>query len=233
MPNHIATNFSVTGPTAEVERFVNNARFTDSDGETNLLSLESFLAMPKELLTIDYPTKIMTQVEIDKMWADWRKDKENKRDVGPMGLHGCDSERPIGLGITKEYSDELINKYDFNNWHSWAMSNWGSKWDVYDVADEWHIVKNKVDDTMTAEISYNTAWSPVTIAWLKISVNYPTLKFFHEFADDGGGFVGDETIVNGEIVIENECDWDDDNGIAIRERVGYYWPDDADESSNS
>jgi hypothetical protein len=43
---------------------------------------------------------------------------------------------------------------------------------------------------------------------LKVSKEYPTLEFFHEFADEGGGFLGRRNHRDiGEITSQNEYDW--------------------------
>lgn len=208
MPNHISTNFRVTGPTAEVKRFIN-----DANGNDHLLNLDSLLPMPSELRMVSSPVKIMTQEEIDKQWADWKVAKE------AGNVSSFDSDKPFGLGITKERSDSYKAKYGVDNWYDWAIANWGSKWGVYDET-EWNITEVEDDGLTSAGINYQTAWSPVTIAWEKISKNYPTLEFFHEFADEGGGFVGNQLIQNGNIIEDNDYEWDSDEGIVIREAVG-------------
>ena len=212
MPNHISTNFRVTGPTDEVKRFIK-----DAAGDDTVLSLDSLLPMPSELRMVSCPVKIMTQAEIDKQWADWREAKAKKQDSGPMGIHSFDSDKPFGLGITKENSDSYKAKYGVDNWYDWTIANWGSKWGVYDET-EWNITEE--DDISSAGIWYQTAWSPVTIAWERISKNYPTLEFFHEFADEGGAFVGNQLIQNGNIIEDNDYSWNSDDGIVIREGVG-------------
>jgi hypothetical protein len=55
---------------------------------------------------------------------------------------------------------------------------------------------------------------------------YPECEFFHEFADEGGGFLGHETIVNGEVTDTEEIEWDSDEGITLREGLGRYNPED-------
>ena len=65
--------------------------------------------------------------------------------------------------------------------------------------------------------------------WLNVSKDYPTLEFYHEFADEGGGFLGSETIVDGRIISEEELEWDSDDGIELREGLGRYWPEDEEE----
>ena len=168
MPNHISTNFRVTGPTSEVNRFIKNAA-----GQGSVLSLNNLLPMPSELQFVSSPVKIMTQAEIDKQWADWKINKEAGK------TSSFDSEKPFGLGITKEASDSYKAKYGTDNWYDWAISNWGSKWGVYDET-EWNITDVEEDGLSSAGIFYQTAWSPVTNAWETISKNYPSLEFFHE-----------------------------------------------------
>jgi len=208
MPNHVSTNFRITGPTAEVKRFIKDAAGNDS-----VLNLDSLLPMPSELRMVSSPVKIMTQAEIDKQWADWKVAKE------AGNLSSFDKDKPFGLGITREQSDSYKAKYGVDNWYDWAISNYGSKWGVYDEG-EWNITEVEDDGLSSAGINYQTAWSPVTVAWEKISKNYPTLEFFHEFADEGGGFVGSQLIQNGEIIEDNDYEWDSDEGIIVREGVG-------------
>jgi len=210
MPNHISTNFRVTGPTAEVKRFIN-----DANGNDCLLNLDSLLPMPSELRMVSSPVKIMTQAEIDQQWADWKVANE--------------AGKPFGLGITKETSDSYKAKYGVDNWYDWAIANYGSKWGVYDEG-EWNITED--GDITSAGINYQTAWSPVTKAWETISKNYPSLEFFHEFADEGGGFVGNQLIQNGDIVEDNDYEWDSDEGIVIREAVGMWVEEDTEEVEN-
>ena len=127
--------------------------------------------------------------------------------------------KPFGLGITKENSDSYKAKYGTDNWYDWAIANWGSKWGVYDET-EWNITDVEEDGLSSAGIWYQTAWTPVSLAWERISKNYPTLEFFHEFADEGGAFVGNQLIQDGNIIDDNDYEWNSDEGIVIREGVG-------------
>ena len=210
MPNHISTNFRVTGPTAEVKRFIK-----DAAGQGSVLSLNNLLPMPSELQFVSSPVKIMTQAEIDKQWADWKANKEAGK------TSSFEKDKPFGLGITKENSDSYKAKYGTDNWYDWAISNWGSKWGVYDET-EWDITEIEDDGLSSAKIWYQTAWSPVSLAWERISKNYPTLEFFHEFADEGGAFVGNQLIQDGNIIDDNDYEWNSDEGIVIREGVGMW-----------
>lgn len=229
MPNHTANNFTIIGPKATVLAFIERAKDKNPDElDPQQLSFNSFIPLPKELKNVSSPVRIMTQPEIDKIWADWRKAKEAKADSGPMGLHSFEQDRPFGLGITQAKYDELMSKYGCADWYRWCVSNWGTKWDCYAVT-EWS-VHERDEYTASATIYYETAWSPATALWLTVSQEYPDCEFYHEFADEGGGFLGTESIVNGGVVMEEKLDWDSADGIELREGLGRYWPEDEEEN---
>ena len=216
MPNHTANNFTITGPKDDVLRFVAQAKGTDSELDFNKL-----LPIPDNLRGTSSPTRIMTQQRIDEIWADWNKRKDEGK------LSEFEKERPMGLGITQAKHDEFILKYGYDNWYDWSVFNWGTKWNAYDVT-EWSI--NECSEfTVSATIYYETAWSPATALWLNVSKDYPKCEFYHEFADEGGGFLGSETIVEGRFISEEELEWDSDDGIELREGLGRYWPEDAED----
>ena len=213
MPNHTANNFTVTGPKADVLRFVAQIKGTDSEIDFNKV-----LPIPDELRGTSSPSRIMTQEEIDQIWAEWNKRKDEGK------LSSFEMERPMGLGITQAKYDEFILKYGYADWYDWSIFNWGTKWNAYDVT-EWSI--NECSEyTTSATIYYETAWSPATALWLNVSKEYPKCEFYHEFADEGGGFLGSETNRYGRIISEEEFEWDSDDGIELREGLGRYWPED-------
>ena len=216
MPNHTANNFTVTGPKADVLRFVAQIKGNDSEIDFNKV-----LPIPDDLRGTSSPSRIMTQEEIDKIWAEWNKRKDEGK------LSSFEMERPMGLGITQAKYDEFILKYGYADWYDWSIFNWGTKWNAYDVT-EWSV--NECSEyTTSATIYYETAWSPATALRLNVSKDYPTLEFYHEFADEGGAFLGSETIVDGRFISEEELDWDSDDGIELREGLGRYWPEDAED----
>ena len=223
MPNHTANNFTIIGPKATVLAFVERAKDKNSNEmDPQQLSFNSFIPLPKELKNISSPVRIMTQPEIDKVWADWNERKSQDK------LGAFEKDRPFGLGVTREQSEELLAKYGSVDWYDWCVRNWGTKWDCYDVT-EWS-VHERDEYTASATIYYETAWSPATALWLTVSQEYPDCEFYHEFADEGGGFLGTESIVNGGVVMEEELDWDSADGIELREGLGRYWPEDLEEN---
>lgn len=213
MPNHTSTILTIKGPKAEIQRFIEAAK-----GEKGALDFNSLYPMPAELRGTSSPVRIQTQEEIDKTWAEWKKRKENKADSGPMGLHDFEKDRPFGLGITAEENERLLKTYGFNNWFDFAVNCWGTKWGAYDVG-QWEVKDGQ------ASIFYQTAWSPATPFFEKVSLDFPDLTFKHEFADEGGGFLGWEVIKEGEITENVELDWNSDSGKELRQKLGVWYDD--------
>ena len=226
MPNHVATNLIITGPTADVRRFVTAVDRSKVVNEGKTFAFDGVVPMPEELHGTTSPVRIQTQAEIDKLWADYNQQKE----AGTLKEWQLQEGRPWGLGITQEASNALIAKYGTNNWYDWANRNWGTKWGAYD-STEWVIVEGE-NGNATATISYNTAWSPATPFYERASALFPTLTFDTEYADEGGGFVCETSYVNGEVTEDHEYDWDDDDGVRVRKAVGYWYDEDEDTDDN-
>jgi len=119
-----------------------------------------------------------------------------------------------GVKVDPEFSAELKSKFGFDNWYDWSVANWGTKWNAYDDS-EW---KNN-------SIWYNTAWSPATNFFLNASKKFPKVKFKHLFADEGGSFLGYETIKDGKIVEEVNLEWDSRKGKNLCRKLGIYRED--------
>ena len=227
MPNHTANKFTVSGPKNDVLRLIANAKGAPdvSSNESNNLDFNRLVPMPDELRNTSSPVRIQTQEEIDKIWADWN----NRKNAGQLNDYELREGKPFGLGITQAQHDELIAKYGCADWYNWSVRNWGTKWNAYDVG-EWEVI-DVDENTVEAFIYYETAWSPATELWRTVSENYPTLEFFHEFADEGGGFLGNETIADGSVITEESFDWTSDAGIELLEKLGRYYPEDEDEDN--
>lgn len=200
MPNHTSTILTLTGNQSEVKRFI-AAVDTGTDG--NHLNFDGVVPLPSILRSYTSPAKIVSQSVLD----------EEKK----LGI--------TSVGITQCTSDRLNSLYGANNWYDWARRNWGTKWGAYD-SGEWNLEVDETTGVLTATISYNTAWSPATEFFLNASKLFPSLTFEHKFSDEGGSFVGTESIENGDIVYTVDVEWDSDEGITIREELGTYYPED-------
>jgi len=225
MPNHVSSNLTITGPGDDVRRFVSAVdRSKDAKIVGEELDFAALVPMPKELVGRNQKL-IQTQAEIDNLWAEWNRCK----DAGELKEHEIHAGKPWGLGITQADSDALIAVHGSDNWHDWVYNNWGTKWGAYDTSG-WEVTDCAVSGLTTAAISYNTAWSPATPFFERVSLMFPTLVFDTEYADEGGGFVGATSFENGEIS-DHDYEWDSPEGIDVRESVGY-GPCDEDEDED-
>jgi len=102
--------------------------------------------------------------------------------------------RPKSLDITAgthlsedEKRSEQINieLYGAKNWYDWSITNWGTKWNAYDVHIEGDI------------ISFDTAWSHPFPVIQALCEKFPDVTFSVEYADeDTGSNVGRYTQQN-------------------------------------
>jgi len=214
MPNHVSSNLVITGPSDDVRRFVSDVdRSVTNAG--NALDFNGVVPLPEELKGTSSPVHIQTKTEIDNLWAEWNQ----KKDAGKFNERELKYGKPFNLGITQEVSDTLIAKYGDNNWYEWAIRNWGTKWGAYDTG-EWDVTVDE-NGNSSARVSYNTAWSPATEFFKRASLLFPTLTFDTEYADEGGGFVAATSFENGDVTNDIDYEWNSDEGIEVRERVGY------------
>jgi hypothetical protein len=207
MPNHTSTRLEITGDIAEINRFIALA-----DKPNCHFDFNSVVPMPEDLVGSVSPSRIVPQSTIDAEKAKWDalSEAEKEKQTKFWGAKG-----KYSFGITQEQSNELKAKYGADNWYDWSIKNWGTKWGAYDVSN-WEVSGNK------ANVHYQTAWSPATEFFLTASKQFTTLSFTHYYADEGGGFLGWETIKNGKTVKTVEIDWDSDEGISLRQELGCY-----------
>ena len=82
----------------------------------------------------------------------------------------------------------LIEKYGAKDWYSWALSNWGTKWDVRD-ANASEVFFNPGTQRFTVDLDYETAWGPGTEA-LQRGVNDKGFTIDNFYIEGGVGFCG-------------------------------------------
>jgi len=213
MPNHTSTIFRVMGTPKRLDEFIKKAK-----GDESIFSFNSFVPCPKELHEVRSPVYIISEDE----YAAQETIKSLKiaeakiagKPLNEFAFTGCKK-------ITAKMEQELRDKFGFNNWYDWQCNNWGTKWDCYDVSEEWLRYGNPNDDMQeNIQCHYQTAWSPATAALQSISEQFPELSFYHAFADEGGGFLGYESIQDGEVLENVEVEWDSEAGEKLRVEVG-------------
>ena len=217
MPNHVTTILTINGPYEDIKRFVDavNTKAKNHEGQT--FDFNGVFPMPESLnitaggsipdamfaLGADHPHG-------NPLEFTWVKEK------------GIRSREEFKVFMEKENPDALaeghkaienLRLYGVTDWYGWKNKNWGTKWGAYDEG-EWEINGD------TATIAYQTAWSPATPFYMKVSQKFPTLAFTHKYSDEGGGFVGWETIENGEITANEDPEWNSAAAIEILKELG-------------
>lgn len=101
----------------------------------------------------------------------------------------------------KEGLDRYLAYKDCGHWNSleWAVANWGTKWNAFDVDIQ------PSDRT----IFFNTAWSAPIPIYKALAKQFPTHKIVIKYYDEGGFFAGYCNIKDGDEFGEDyECDSD-------------------------
>ena len=208
MPNNTQTHLIVTGNKVDVTQFVAMVdRGIGVNGKLNAFSFSELLPCPVDLLSVQFPVNLITQAEIDM----------------EIKLYGSST------SMTRARHDYLKSTYGHTNWYEWSLENWGCKWSPYETS-EWEI--NQYMDYTTAEITYQTAWSPASAFFFTVSKMFPKLTFKHSFADEGCLFLGSETFRDGKMVESESFDWEDSEGDELKCKLGVACEDEDDERFN-
>jgi hypothetical protein len=101
-------------------------------------------------------------------------------------------------------------QFKTNDWYSFNVREWGTKWDVAVSSDEKYPDTNMEDtvngDNHVVHYNFNTAWSPPFPAIAKLSAQYPTLLFTHSYEEETG-WGGECEFLRGEKISESEYGW--------------------------
>ena len=142
-------------------------------------------------LRITGPKADLDQFRADAATFERNWDPEDTSDPHPSLLNF-----EAGSPYPKEGEDgfELRGKND--KWYDWRVTNWGTKWNAYDVDI------NVTDIGMT--YNFTTAWSP-PIPWLmEVTERYPTLKFMLAYFEGGCDFCGVRIVEDGNMLLNHE-----------------------------
>ena len=70
------------------------------------------------------------------------------------------------------------------DWYSWNVNNWGTKWDVSDVYFEHQAEEDQI------QFSFSTAWGPPVEAFTRWAESDGRVQFVLEYWEPGMGFAG-------------------------------------------
>ena len=138
-----------------------------------------------------------------------------------------------------DYSIPLSEQMKFktNDWYSFNVREWGTKWDVAvsvtDTYPDTNMEETPNGDNHVVHYNFNTAWSPPMPAVSKLSAQYPDLLFTLSYEEETG-WGGECEFLRGEKISESEfenlcreCDetdcliYDEEKGVEICQKCGY------------
>ncbi len=105
-----------------------------------------------------------------------------------------------------------IPEEEEENWYSWRIENWGTKWDLNEETNY------TLNDNNLIYL-FNTAWGPPTNWLVTTSKLYPTLKFNLVYGEPGMDFGGNIKVFNGDCIEIDEYSYSEYNWKLNKEYV--------------
>ena len=207
MPNWCQNDIRIYGPKTHLKKLMKDMEAVSPDADADdepEVRLINLLPMPEVLVGTRSPSptgEFDPDGELLKLVLD--TDNENWT--------------PEAYSKRKAEHDELVAKSakakaetGYDNWYDWANEIWGTKWGDCET----HIVIN--DEYISGY--YDTAWGPLSADfWIKVSQEYPKLRFAIGYAEEGMNFRGADTYHDGEILFSQEDEVDRLWQLAIAE----------------
>ncbi len=181
MPNHVLNKLEIIGQQNEIKEVIES--LCSKKDKTILLDFNQIIPMPEELNITS------------NSWFDPLEENYYKKD---MKIHISNFKEYISSYKEEAREIEINNflqgiknfiNYGYTDWYKWAVENWGTKWNAYEIE-----IKDNI-------ISFETAWSSPKKIFKALSVKFPNLFFNVFYADeDTGSNCGKEKFYNGEII---------------------------------
>ena len=169
MPNHVTNILVVVGNEAQLKAV--SLALLDKEG---LVDFNNSIPIPKELEGTSSPARIISATEY--------KEQEDKIARG---------ETVFSKGITQKISQDLIEKYGYDNWYDWQLNTWGTKWNAYSQ-----------ESLSENSFKFETAWATPSNFLLNFSAMFPEVTFEMKYADEDMGYnVGEYHVKDGEIIL--------------------------------
>lgn len=198
MPNHVTNIISFTGPAERIVELKNKIRGGE---EGQAIDFNKIIPRPESLditsgTVVDQGIAILLFQErgdssqlLKILNYPWAK-AENINTPEKLVDHLIKQGR-VNLDEARIALDNL-EKYGHQDWYSWSITNWGTKWNAYSTSES--------DDT----IMFDTAWSTPFPVIRKLSEMFPDVMINLQFADEDFGYnCGELTFLAGNSITEN------------------------------
>lgn len=191
MPNHITNVLIVSGPENDVQEFFHKISSKNEEYlKRQAVAVKAQIEMLKKNNEGDCPSPFAPSVSDYEEILEKLENGEDPYDT-PLTFK-ANIPYPYELEMTvsgnpgakpqwqKDREKELKEKYGHDNWYSYNLEHFGTKWDAYSIEEP----EDAVDGV---SIKFQTAWSP-PVPWIEeTSKMFPTLTFVDEYINEGGG----------------------------------------------
>ena len=217
MPNWVKNIVHIEGPEADVAKAIELMR--DKNVDDNI-DFENIIPVPKRLwITASSHDKYYAALYIKTLSDDEIRKLQDKLSECPVSFYGTYLKKyadsfTIAKGfmdipennlnwmksrfekeyesishktmedVGKAYIDNIL-EYGHDTWYEWCVHNWGTKWNAAECT---------IGDNC---LEFETAWDPSIPITVELSKRFPSLKFIHEWADEGLYQCGKSEIYNG------------------------------------
>ena len=180
MPNYVANQLTIKGDNAEIEKML-----LEIENDNEHIDFNKIVPMPTELSnvvestrTYEYLTYYLTKTEQTHFIEEISKNNSFMR----YSKFFIDNKTDEELNTMFKEGERFFNiykKYGFVSWYSWAIHNWGVKWNASE--------SELYDYDKMAELYFTTAWYGVPMLIEILVKKYPNLQFEYKFADEDAG----------------------------------------------
>ncbi|MCE7039178.1 hypothetical protein [Dyadobacter sp. CY312] len=193
MPNHIQNRLRIIASEEKVKEVLTFLCGENKEGEKLTIDFNKIKPMP-ETLNIESGSegsKSHFMLFGNSKGNHWHQPIE---DVQSYLLQMTPEKRLAFVQLGLQYQENK-EKYGHTTWYGWAVDNWGTKWNAYNIPDE-----RDSDDT----IFFQTAWSAPVALMKELSKKFPEVTIQFDYSDeDSSSNTGIVTIEDGEITDSN------------------------------
>ena len=139
-------------------------------------------------ITITGPNKLIDKIEKITKEEDGVTDSSDPKGLLQL-MHPMPAElRDTTADGTKDKA--MIEKTGYSDWYSWAVDNWGTKWEVCEFygVDRQHL--NDSLDESTISFAFDSAWSPPLGAYEQFLVDNENCSLVARYYEGGCDFMG-------------------------------------------
>lgn len=156
MPNWCLNNLRVRGPAADMARFI---------------AVGVHMEIPSERNGLINRYAFATNNEPVQVWC------LSRYYPSPPEYEETEHARKLTL-------EQLRALFGEPSLYMWRVTHWGTKWDCYAAADEFHTTET------TFDAQFDSAWSP-PVEWLhEVQHQFPTLLFRLDYIEENSWFAG-------------------------------------------